>query len=57
MCSIISSLSNDDNEDGVENVAKKMNLRRLKLLLHLFGPGLFFPSGRFLLELNHKDLI
>ena len=58
MCSIISSLSNDDNEDGVENVVKKMNLRRLKLLLHLFGPALFFKSGRFFLELNpHRDLI
>ena len=57
LCSVISSLSNRDDDDGFENVAQKMNLRRLKLSLHLFGPALFFKCGRFFLELNHKDLI
>ena len=57
VCSVISSLSNDDDDYDFENVAKKMNLLRLKLLLHLFGPALFFKCGRFFLELNHKDLI
>ena len=42
LCSVISSLSNDDDDYGVENIAKQINLRRLKLLLHLFGPALFF---------------
>ena len=56
--SVISSLSNNDDDYGVENNAKKMNLRRLKpVLLHLFGSALFFKCGRFFLELNHKDLI
>ena len=58
VCSVISSLSNKDDDYGVEiNVAQNMNLRRLQLLLHLFGPALFFKCGRFFLELNHKDLI
>ena len=31
VCSVISSLSNKDDDDGFENVAQKINLRRLQI--------------------------
>ena len=46
-------LSNDD--DGSENVAKKLNLPHFKMLSRLFGAPKFadiVKSRRFLLEVN-----
>ena len=50
-------LSNDDNDDddGSENVAKKLNLPHFKMLSRLFGAAKFaefVKCRRFLLEMN-----
>ena len=50
-------LSNDDNDDddGSENVAKKLNLPHFKMLSRLFGAAKFaefVKCRRFLLEVN-----
>ena len=47
-------LSNDD-DDGSENVAKKLNLPHFKILSRLFGAAKFaefVKCKRFLLEMN-----
>ena len=45
----IGTFSNDNN-DGSENVTKKMNLRSFKL--NLFGPAQYVKCRRPFLELN-----
>ena len=52
---LMRKLSNDDDE-GSENVAKKMNLRSFKLLSRIFGFAQFVKWGRCLLELNSQGI-
>ena len=40
----------DDDDDGSENVAKKMNFRSFKV--NLFGPAQYVKCRRLFLELN-----
>ena len=46
------TLGNDDDDDGSENVAKKMNLRSFKLNRVYLDPLNMSNAGDFFLELN-----